>query len=275
MFAKLKEKYRYSLILLRELVRTDFKVKYQDSALGYLWSALRPLFLFAVMYIAFVKVMRVGADIDHWPVALLLGLVLWQFFGDIAKGNLKSIVSHGGLLRKLKFPRYIIVISSSVSALITLAINIVVVAVFAVINQLPFTPNLLLVIPVILLVFVFGLGVAFFLSAIYVKFRDIEHIWDIFMQGLFYGSAIIFPMSLVLRINGIGTLLAQILLMNPVSMAIQEIRHFAVNPVIPSLSSIAGENWWLMALPLVITVLFFVAGVFFFKKRSPNFAEDV
>ncbi len=275
MLAKAREKYRYSMILLRELVKTDFKVKYQDSFLGYLWSALKPLFMFAIMYFAFVKIMRIGAGIDFWPTALLFGNVIWQFFNDVSKGGLKTVVNHGGLLRKMKFPRYVIVISSSLSACISLGINLVIVAIFGAINHVPLSWWILLVIPVVILVYIFSLGLAFLLSTIYVKFRDIEYIWDVITQGLFYASAIIFPMTYVLNIHAVGTVLAQILLINPLAMALQEFRHFAINADIPSLSSISGGNWWFIIFPILIAIAAFVLGALYFKKKSPSFAEDV
>ena len=104
MWRRIYLRYKYSVILLRELVRTDFKIKYQDSILGYIWSVLKPLFVFIILYVVFVLVLRVGADIKHWPVALLTGIVLWQFFTDVTSGALKSIVSNGNFVAKNKVP---------------------------------------------------------------------------------------------------------------------------------------------------------------------------
>lgn len=275
MIKGLKEKYRYSLILLRELVRTDFKIKYQDSILGYLWSVLKPLFIFAILYVVFIKVLRVGAGIEHWPVALLCGVVLWQFFTDVTGGALKSIVNNGGLIRKIKFPRYIIVVSNTVSAFITLAINSLVIVLFAVINNVSLSWEALLVIPLVIELFVFALGVAFILSAVYVKFRDIQYIWDVVSQGLFYGSAIIFPISMIANIGGaLGDVLVKIALANPIAQAIQDIRYLAISTDVPSLWTIT-ENPWFYVVPAAITVTTFVVGAWYFKKRSPYFAEDV
>ena len=169
MWRRIYLRYKYSVILLRELVRTDFKIKYQDSILGYIWSVLKPLFVFIILYVVFVLVLRVGADIKHWPVALLTGIVLWQFFTDVTSGALKSIVSNGNLLRKIKFPRYIIVVSNTISAFITLLINSLVVVLFGIFTGVTLSWEALLLIPLVAELFVFALGVAFFLSAVYVR----------------------------------------------------------------------------------------------------------
>lgn len=276
MWKQLQNKYKYSVILLKELVRTDFKVKYQDSILGYIWSALKPLFMFAILYVVFIKVLRVGADIPHWPIAMLTGIMLWQFFTDVTNGSLKSIVNNGGLLRKIKFPRYIIVVAGSVSAFITLAINSVIIVIFAAFNGVELSWHILLVIPLIIQLFVFALGVAFILSAMYVKFRDIQYIWDLVSQAMFYGSAILFPISLIANItSSFGSILAHIALANPVAQIIQDVRHVAINNAIPSLWTISDGSVVAYIWPLIITLLTFAVGVWYFKKRSPYFAEDV
>src|SRR5665213_419782 len=121
--------------LLSELVRTDFKLRYQGSALGYAWSLLRPLLLFVILYFVFVKVLKSGGNIPHFPVYLLLGIVIWNFFVEMTVQSLGSIVGRGDLIRKIRIPRWIIVFSSSLSAVINLLLNLVVVAIFMAINH--------------------------------------------------------------------------------------------------------------------------------------------
>lgn len=273
MLDKINRKYRYSLILLREFVLTDFKVKYQDSFLGYIWSILKPLFMFAIMYAIFVKVLRVGRGIENWPVALLAGIVMWQFFTDVTTGTLKSIVNNGGLLRKISFPRYIIVISNTVSALITLLINSVVVIIFAIVAKVELSWHLILIVPFLIQLFIFALGIAFFLSAVYVRFRDIKYIWEIIAQAMFYGSAIIFPVSLVAQV-GQGWLV-YLVLANPVAQSIQDVRNLTISSDVPSLWTISSGNVWLYLIPVTISLVAFIFGAWFFKVKSPYFAEDV
>src|SRR5205085_912081 len=109
-------RYRYSIILLKQLVKTDFKLRYQGSLLGYIWSLLRPLALFVILYTVFAKILKVGNAIPNFPIYLLLGIVFWNYFAEVTTGSVTAIVGRGDLLRKLSFPRYVIVLAGSFSA---------------------------------------------------------------------------------------------------------------------------------------------------------------
>src|ERR1700733_8839399 len=98
---KLTQRYRYSIILLKQLVKTDFKLRYQNSVLGYLWTLLRPLFLFAILYVVFVKILKTGGDVPHFGVYLLLGIVIWNYFVEATTGSIGSIVGKGDMMRKV------------------------------------------------------------------------------------------------------------------------------------------------------------------------------
>ncbi|QQG50888.1 MAG: ABC transporter permease [Candidatus Saccharibacteria bacterium] len=268
MTKKLFDKYRYSAILLRELVITDFKLRYQGSALGYLWSLLRPLFLFVILYVVFVYFLKIGGDIPHWPVAMLLGIVMWNFFAEVTNQGLKSVVGSGGIIRKINFPKYVILFATSLSAFINLIINLLVVGVFMLINGVEFSWTMLYAPVFILEIFIFGLGLAFILSTIYVKFRDVNYIWEIVMQALFYGSAVLFPVVKVLEMNATA---GHVLLLNPAAQAIQDARE----AVIPALSAGVSSSIFMTLVPLGISIVTIVFGAWLFKKRSPRFAEDI
>ncbi|MEI7838845.1 MAG: ABC transporter permease, partial [bacterium] len=121
--------------LISELVRTDFKLRYQGSVLGYAWTLLRPLLLFIILYIVFVKFLKLGTSIPHYPVYLLLGIVIWNFFLEMTTQSLGSIVARGDLIRKIRIPRWIIIFSSSLSAAINLLLNMVVIIIFMILNH--------------------------------------------------------------------------------------------------------------------------------------------
>lgn len=265
------QKYRYSLILLRELVITDFKLRYQGSVLGYLWALLRPLFLFAILYVFFVKILGVGAEIENWGIALLLGIVLWNFFSEVVNQGLKSIVNSGGIIRKINFPKYIIVVSTSLSAFINLAINLVVVAFFAVYSGVELSWGMLLIPVFILELYVFALGLAFLLSAVNVKFRDVGYIWEVISQALFYGSAIMFPLNRVLHMSHD---VAMLLIVNPLAQAIQDARYFGITHGVETAHTIT-DNMYIILAPFVIAIATFVIGALYFRKRSPYFAEEI
>ena len=271
MKSKLMQKYRYSIILLKELVKTDFKLRYQGSALGYLWALLRPLFLFAILYVFFVKVLGIGAEIKHWGVALLLGIVLWNFFSEVVNQGLKSIVSSGGIIRKINFPKYIIVISTSLSAFINLAINLVVVAAFAAFDQVELSWGMLLIPVFIFELYIFALGLAFLFSTINVKFRDIGYIWEVVSQALFYGSAIMFPIN---RVVEISQDIAILLLINPLAQAIQDARYFGITQDVQTAHTLT-DNLLVIIAPFIISITVFVCSALYFRKRSPYFAEEI
>ena len=271
MYKKLHQKYRYSLILLRELVITDFKLRYQGSALGYLWALLRPLFLFAILYVFFVEILHIGKEIPHWGIALLLGIVLWNFFSEVVNQGLKSIVNSGGIIRKINFPKYIIVVAASLSAVINLIINLAVVGVFAVVDGISLSWGVLLIPLFILELYIFALGLAFFLSSVNVKFRDVGYIWEVVSQALFYGSAIMFPLNRVLHMSHDVAIL---LIVNPLAQAIQDARYFGVTQGVQTAHTIT-DNIYILLTPFVIAVATFVMGALYFRKRSPYFAEEI
>lgn len=257
-------------ILLRELIVTDFKLRYQGSALGYAWSMLKPLFLFAILYVVFDKFLKLGRDIEHFPVYLLLGIVLWGFFTEATSNGLNAIVARGDLIRKINFPRYIIVISGTVSALINLVLNLIVVFIFILINGVNLSWEALLVIPLIFELYIFALGIAFFLSALNVKFRDIGYLWDIFLQAMFYATPIIYPVAMVVNESVTA---AKILLLNPVAQIIQDIRYVFVTHDSITVHSLVGG--WKSLIPFVIMVVVCVLGAWYFRKQQGSFAENI
>lgn len=268
----LLQKYRYSLILLRELVVTEFKLRYQGSVLGYLWSLLRPLFLFVILYFIFVHFLKIGSDVPHWPVALLLGIVLWNFFAEVTGSGVTSVVTRGDVIRKINFPKYVIILAGSVSAFINLLLNLIVIAVFMIMDGVDLNWIALLSPVYIIEIFAFALGLSFILSAIYVKLRDINYIWEVIMQALFYASAVIYPISYIVKYSQ-GA--AQLALLNPVAQAIQDIRHTLVSDQTPTLFTLSGGSFLISLIPIAIVVAVLVLGALFFKKQSPTFAENV
>lgn len=259
-------------VLLRELVVTDFKLRYQGSVLGYLWSLLKPLFMFAILYVVFGHFLRVGEAVEHFSVYLLLGIVMWSFFTEATNQGLASIVNHGDLIRKINFPKYIIVIAGSLSALINLSLNLVIIGVFIVLSGVELQPIALLF-PVLLLeLYVFALALAFILSASYVKYRDVSHIWEVLLQGAFYATPILYPLSLV--INEAGLTIARVLMLNPVAQMIQDSRYVLITDQTTTMYAIT-DNILLMIVPFVIVIGLTIFASLYFKKNSAYFSENV
>ncbi len=269
---KMRAKYHYSLILLRELVITEFKLRYQGSVLGYLWSLMRPLFLFLILYIVFVFFLRIGDDIPHWSVQLLLGIVMWNFFAEVTNTGVASIVERGDVIRKINFPKYVIVLSSTISATINLLINLMVIAVFMVVDGVELRAEMLLTPIYILELFIFALGLAFLLSALFVKIRDINYIWEIIMQGLFYASVVIYPITMVIERGGA---FAQTLLLNPIAQTIQGARNSLISSDAQTLWDLSGNSLLITSIPVLIVILTSFIGMWYFRTRSRYFAEEV
>lgn len=262
---------RKNRILLAELVRTDFKLRYQASALGYLWSILSPLLLFSILYVVFDLVLGVGREIEHFPVYLLLGVILWRFFTEATNNGLKAIVQRGSLIRKINFPRYIIVISGTISSLINLLINLAVVFVFAFINQVDIGWAALLSVPLIIELYIFALAIAFFLAAVNVFFRDIGYLWDVFMQAAFYATPIIYPLYLVYEKNPMA---AEILLFNPIAQVIQDARYVLVTSDTQTLWQLSSNTFTLL-IPFFVIIITSIVAAIYFKHQSKKFAEYV
>lgn len=263
---------RRNRILLRELVVTDFKLRYQGSVLGYLWSLLKPLMLFAIMFMVFVHFLRFGRGIEHFAVSLLLGLVLWTFFIEATSQGMQAIVGRGDLIRKINFPKYIIVISGTISALINLVLNLLVVFIFMLFDGVHFGWSLLLFPVTLLIIYAFSLGLAFFLAAAYVKYRDISHIWDVFLQGMFYATPIIYPLQMVMEY---GDKAAQLLMLSPIAVLFQEARAQVVGHANVITASQLSTNIFYLALPYVFIIFTIVAATIYFKKNQSKFAERV
>jgi len=255
--------------LFTELVRTDFKLRYQGSILGYAWSLLRPLLLFVILYVVFVYFLKIGKDIPHFPVYLLLGIVMWNFFVEMTMQSLSSIVGRGDLIRKIRIPRWMIVFSSSVSATINLLLSLVVVFVFMIINQVPITLGIFMLPVYFLMIYVFALGLSLFLSAAYVKFRDVSYIWEVVLQAGFYATPIIYPLQLVGN-----ELVEKIILMNPVAQAIQGARYYLITHETLTTYNTWDGSWYVI-LPTLFVGLVFVVGLLYFRNQAKSFAENI
>lgn len=262
---------RKNRILLRELIKTDFKLRYQGSVIGYVWSVLKPLMLFAVMYVVFVRFLRFGADVPHFAVALLLGMVLWNFFTETTNLGMLSIVGRGDLLRKLSFPTEIIVLSVTINALINLVISFVIVFIFGLLNQVEVSVWAIAAPLLLIELFAFSLGISFILATIYVRFRDIGPIWEVMLQIGMYMTPLIYPITLVLNQSEV---IGKLLMLNPMAQIIQDMRYL--------LTSSANKTVWqlydnplIILIPYVIPFIVLIVGYSVFKKNSKKFAEII
>lgn len=258
-------------ILLGEMVRTDFKLRYQSSILGYAWSLLKPLLLFVILYTVFTQFLRIGRGVPNYPISLLLGIVLWSFFTEATSSALRSVVGRGSLIRKINIPRYLIPVSVIASSLINLLLNLTVVFIFVLLaNDTPLSLMSLIVFPLLLIeLIIVTVAVSFFLSAVYVKYRDIEHIWDVVKQAFFYVIPIIYPLTMIPNVT-----IQKILLLNPFAQIIQDARAVITYGGTTRIPDVFGSHLP-YAVPLLLIVITLFISSAYFRKNSKTFAEDI
>lgn len=233
---------------------------------------LRPLLLFLVLYIVFVNFLRIKADVSDPAVYLLLGIVIWSFFSEVTTRATTSVVERGDILRKINFPKYIVIFSVVMSALINLLLNAVVIFIFMALGNAHPIPQALFMVPLLILeLFLFALGIGFLLSALYVKLRDVNFIWEVILQAGFYATPILYPISFVLDKSIVA---AKMLMLNPVAQVIQDIRYYLVDQDTTTISTIFNGGYYKF-IPIIISVGIFVLGVWVFRKGSRSFAEDI
>lgn len=261
--------FRRHVNLTRELAITQFKLKYTGSVLGYFWSLLRPLFYFGVMYTVFVGILHVGASSPNFPMQLLLGIVVWTWFQESTNAALVSVASNGHMLRKAYFPRVVPVIASTLTALMTFTINLVILLLIAVaLRQVDLTPQSIAAVLLIAELYALIIGVSLLLSSLYVFYRDLGHIWEVGSQIIFYGSAVIFPFAILH-----GATSRTLVAMNPVAQSIEDMRHLLISgaPEVPFAESILGSG--LFWAPYLIVAALVVVGLLVFRRLTPRFAE--
>ena len=267
LFARIRLRYRYPLILLRAMVITDFKLRYQASLLGYLWTLLRPLAMFSILYIVFARFLRLGASIPYYPVYLLFGIVVWGFFVEATGQGLSALVARADLLRKISFPRYVLILSIGASVLISFALNMVVIALFMALLHVPTRLDILWLPLLFLELVALSVATAFFLSALYVRYRDVNYIWEVCIQAAFYAVPIIYPLSLA------PARYARLLILNPMAQIIQDARYVLVTPQTQTISQLYSSPW-VRVIPVSVTLVLVVASVVYFRRQSASFAEE-
>ena len=255
--------------LTRTLAATDWKVRFYGSALGYVWSLLRPLMLFGIVYFVFSEIVGASAGVEHYGVILLLAMILYFFFSEVTGAGVTSMVDRESLLRKVGFPRAVVPLAVALVAAMNLALNLVVLAIFVVASGVePRWSWLLLPIPFVLML-VFATGVAMLLSALYVRYRDVRPIWEVVLQAFFYATPILYPIEAVIRQS---ETLAKIALLNPIATLVQEARHMLTGA--PSAAAVLGNDL-LLLIPLAILVGVTALGAAVFGRLAPLAAEEL
>ncbi|MEZ5062928.1 MAG: ABC transporter permease [Solirubrobacterales bacterium] len=256
--------------LLFLMATTDFKKAFFGTALGYAWSLLRPLLLFGVLLAVFTQVFRLGSDtIQHYPVFLLTNIVVFTFFQESTMIATTSVAAREGIVRKTQFPRLVIPMSVVLTSSFNLGMNSIAVVAFALITGVTPMWTWFLVPLLLLVLFVLTSASATYLSALYVRRRDTAIIWTVAATALFYGSAVLYPVTIVPE----GTL-RDIMFCNPLVPLLVQIDKFFVDSGAPSAVEAAGS--WVHLLPAVaVFVTVCIAAVWFFNREAPRVAEEL
>jgi ABC-2 type transport system permease protein len=253
------------------LAVTDWKLRFFGSVLGYVWSLLRPLLLFGILYVVFSQFVGVNAGIENYPLLLLVGIVIFFTFGEMTGGAVSSMVDRETLVRKVAFPRMAVPLAVAIAAAFNLLLNLVTVAIFVAASGIsPRWSWLLIPIPLVLLV-ALGTGLAMLLSAMYVRFRDVRPIWDVVQQALFYATPILYPVE---KVSERSATLAKVVMANPLAAIIQELRHLLLGPTVPSAAKAIGGAVWLLV-PAAVLVALVAIGFAVFNRMAPHAAEEL
>ena len=250
------------------LAATDFKLRFFGSALGYVWTLMRPLLLFGVLYVVFTEVVRFGGQVKHYPVYLLTAIVLFTFFSETTGRGVTSLVERENLLRKVRFPRLVIPLAVALHSLFNLGLNLIVVFVFVFASGIEPRASWLELVPLVALLVVFTTGVTMLLSALYVRYRDMQPIWEVALQILFYASPVIYVTSTF------PDRIEKEAMANPITAVLTQMRHALIDPTAPTAADAIGGAA-LLLIPLAVVVVSFALGTWVFMREAPRIAEDL
>ncbi len=250
------------------LAVTDWKLRFYGSALGYAWTLARPFAFFGVIYVVFTEIANVGTGIKDYGVCILFSLVLFQFFAEATTGSVTSVVQRENLLRKMRFPRLAIPLSTVMTALLNLGATLVAVFVFAIAAGVYPTWSWLELPLLIAVLAVAATGTGMLLAVLFVRYRDVQPIWDVATQILFYASPILYVATMVPEDY------RQAYMFNPLAAILTQVRHAVVDPAAPTAATVIGGGAWLLV-PLAVTVLVFALGAWVFRREAPRIAENL
>jgi ABC-2 type transport system permease protein len=260
--------WRHFAQVTRALTTTEFKLRYFGSVLGYFWTLLRPLMLFGVLYVVFTHVVRFGGRVDHYAVVLLAAIVVFNYFSEATSGGLGSFVARENLLRKVYFPRAAVPISVSLTAATNLGLGVVVVLLFALIDGVTPSGTWLLFLGSVLSVVAFATAVSLLLAVLFVRYRDVQPIWEVALQLLFWGTPIIYT------IESVPGSVRELVMISPLAVAIQEGRYWLVPSSTDSAGQAIGGTVRLLV-PLAIFAAIVLLSWWAYRRAEGRLAEDL
>jgi ABC-2 type transport system permease protein len=253
--------------LLRNLVLRDLRGRYKRSALGMLWSLINPLASMAIYATVFKYVVKAQpapgnpSGLKNFALWLLCGLLPWAFFSISTSAGMRAIVENAGLVRKVWFPRHVLVAGAVGALQVTFLIELGLLAIVLTIAGNAAILWIPVLIPILVLLLIFTLGVTLTLASLYVYFRDLAHLWTVIVQAGFYAVPVIYPLSLL---HGVPLTLVRL---NPITVFVSAIRNVFYDLRFPP-----ATHWLYMA---AWAVAMFVLGTLVFRKAETRFAEEI
>lgn len=246
--------------LIWQLAKTDFKIRYNGSVLGYLWALLKPLLIFLILNFVFSNVF--GKNIPNYSINLLTGIILWSYFAEATTVGMTALLSKANLITKVKISKTAIVFASTINSTITFLINIVILVVFFVgYHVFPSVLGVLLFLVFLIILYALVLGLTFLTAPLFVKYRDLNQIWEVLMTLGFYASPIIYPLSLIPENYH------NLLWINPMSYIINYSKLALINDQFIPMSR--------FGILLGVVLIILITGITVFSKMKSRVAENI
>ena len=268
------------------IARTEFKLRFYGSALGYVWQLVRPLLMFGVLDLVY-SLGKLGA-IPHYPAMLLSGVVMFNFFTEATAGAVRCVVDRENFVRKIQFPRLAIPFAVILTACFNLGVNFFAVAIFTFVDGVKPRVQWLELPLILLMLLIFASGAAMLLSALFVRLRDVQPIWDVVLQVMFYASLILIPIERIQAHNKpiLGVSLVHLWMINPLADVMEQYRHALLGPTkvilsgkVPTRGGISAAaaigGYPELAIPVGLVLLLLVGGFWVFNRSAPHIAENL
>ena len=268
------------------IARTEFKLRFYGSALGYVWQLMRPLLMFGVLDLVY-SLGKLGA-IPHYPAMLLSGVVMFNFFTEATAGAVRCVVDRENFVRKIQFPRLAIPFAVILTACFNLGVNFFAVAIFTFVDGVKPRVQWLELPLILITLLIFASGAAMLLSALFVRLRDVQPIWDVVLQVMFYASLILIPIERIQAHNKpiLGVSLVHLWMINPLADVMEQYRHALLGPTkvilsgkVPTRGGISAAaaigGYPELAIPVGLVVLLLVGGFWVFNRSAPHIAENL
>lgn len=242
--------------LFKQLVLRDIRLKYRRSVLGYFWSVLNPLLIMLIMVAVFSSIFR--SDVENFPLYLLSGQILFNYFSDAVNGAIQSITDSGGLIKKVYVPKYIFTLSKVTSTLVTMLLSMIALVLVAMATKAPVSWKYIFIIVPIFALYMFCIGMGLFLAQAAVFFRDVQYIFSVVLTGWMYLTPIFYPVKILP-----APLAFIVTRLNPMSLYIEQFRLIVMHGMFPA-PRLALYGFCCGGVAMLI-------GIFFFRKNQGRF----